>query len=853
MPDCAALLTQIESLQNPQMATSSRAQQISDPRPPRKRSRALKLVVWAVVIVAAIVLGAGAFLYRAAVRTLPQLDGSVTFAELTAPVTVVRDAHGVPHITAQSEQDLFFAQGFVTAQDRLWQLDISRRAAAGELAEVLGADYLPYDRMQRILRMRETAERGIAKLAPRERAHFEAYARGVNAYMRVHDDRLPVEFQILKYRPKPWTAVDSLLCGISMSEFLADNQWAKKLAREHITAALGPELTADLYISSSWRDHPPGQDGEHSARLHSPARPEATAAPPRREAAAHLAAAETLLQQFTSPEVPGSNNWAVSGARTATGRPLLSNDMHVAHHIPAVWYEAQLKIQSPGQPASFDVEGFTLPGMPYVVVGHNQRIAWGITNLNPDIQDVYIEQTNDRGEYFAPGGWRKPEVRHETIHVKGGPDVHFDVQVTRHGPVISELVRGERRMLALRWSLYEAAPAVPFFDVDAAADWQEFRHAFSRLSSPASNLVYADVDGHIGYQATGQVPIRTAGHGEVPVSGADDAHEWTGWVAFDKLPSVFDPPSGMVATANGRIVPDDYKIFLASEWASPYRTERIYRLLTQLSRNGRKLQPADMLRIQTDVHSEFDHFCAQQFVYAVDHVGNASARARQAADLMRGWDGEVTVDGVAPAITWAAERELWRLLLEGKLGPASMAGQSAVGYSTNGWRSYNWFMSSAAMENILTDKPARWLPPQYKNFDELLAAAVDAAVTSNKNFDPADWRWGERHALILQHPVFGRIPIVRRWSGPGRVPQSGDGTTVKQVATSFGPSERMTVDFADLDRSTFNIVTGQSGQLFSPFYMDQWKAWYEGFTFPLAYSDSAVQNSAGHTLTLQPH
>jgi penicillin amidase len=848
------------------MATASAAQEHSTAlaqSPPRRRSRrALKILLWIVLLLALLAAGGAAYLYHAATRTLPQLDGSIALLGLSAPVNVTRDEHGVPHIVAQSEQDLFFAQGFITAQDRLWQLDMARRLPAGELAEVLGSDYVPLDRMQRVLQVRRVAERGMAQIAARERSHFEAYARGVNAYIAQQGDRLPVEFRLLKYRPKPWTAVDSLLCGVSMSEFLADNQWAKKLAREHITAALGPELAADLYVSTSWRDHPPGQDGGNSAESRPAPKPGARVGQPERNpevAEAHLRAAAELLAQFTSGKVmPGSNNWAVSGTHTASGRPLLSNDMHLNQYIPNVWYEAQLEIRPPHQPATFDVEGFTLPGVPYVIVGHNQRIAWGITNLNPDVQDVYVERTNERGEYLTPSGWRTPEVRREIIHVKDAPDVTIEVRVTRHGPVVNDLVPGEKRTLALQWTLYEAAPDVPFFAVDSAQNWQEFRAAFARFTSPSSNLIYADVDGHIGYQATGQVPVRAAGHGEVPVSGADDAHEWIGHVPYDELPSVLDPPLGMVATANGRIVPDGYKYFLASEWVAPYRTERIYRLLAQLSGGGRRLQPADMLRIQTDIHSEFDHFCAQQFVYAVDHAANATTHAREAADVMRGWDGEVAVHDVAPTIVVAAERELWRLLLEGQLGPARPAGDSTVftSFRLNGWRTYWWYMKEAAMENILSDRPQRWLPAQYKNFDELLAAAVDAAVTPAINrgigLKSDAWKWGERHPLILQHPVFGRIPIVRGWSGPGRVPQSGDGNTVKQVTTNFGPSERMTVDFSNFDASTFNIVTGQSGQLFSRYYDDQWRAWYGGFTFPLAFSDAAVERTGKHTLTLQP-
>jgi penicillin amidase len=851
------------------MASSSAVEQPS--RPSRRGLRiALKIAAWLLLIVLVLAAGAAAYLYHAARRTLPQVDGSIAVAGLNAPVTVTRDAQGVPHIIAANQNDLFFAQGFVTAQDRMWQLDMSRRYAAGEMAELFGPEYLRTDKLQRILQIRWLAERGIESLAGRERAHFEAYARGVNAYLAQQGDRLPIEFRMLGYRPKPWTAVDSLLCGLSMTEFLADNQWVKKLAREHVLRALGPELTSDLYVNSSWRDHPPGQDqrgfdepepeqppqGAHNHRRKFAPQHSADAMSP----SGHLQAAAWLLENFTSSRAdaptPGSNNWVVAGARTASGKPLLSNDMHIVHTIPNVWYEAHLQIRSPGGAPTFDVVGFTIPGMPYVIVGHNQRIAWGITNLNPDVQDIYIEDCNRAGECRTPQGWRRNDVRHEIIHVKNAADVDLEVRITRHGPIVNDLVPGDSRTLALRWTAYQSTATVPFFEIDSAQNWQDFRAAFAKLPSPSSNIVYADVDGNIGYQATGQIPIRSSGGGDVPVSGADDTHEWAGYIPVERLPSAFNPLSGILATANNRIVPDGYAQLLANEWASPYRVERIYQLLTQLSSRGRKLKPEDMLRIQTDIHSEFDHFCAQRFVYAVDHATNTSPRAREAADIIRGWNGEVRTDSAAATLTVLSERQLWRLLLEPKLGPATPRSATGPrGFEANGWNTYFWYGSAVAMETILAHQPARWLPAQFKGYNDLLATAVDAAVkqaAGTGDLNSPSLQWGRRFPLVLQHPVFADVPIVRRWSGPGQVPQSGDGLTIKQVGRVFGPSERMTVDFSELDNSTFNLVTGQSGQLFSPHYMDQWHAWYEGFSFKMAFSDAAVQQARGHQLTLQP-
>ncbi|HEX8812774.1 MAG TPA: penicillin acylase family protein, partial [Terracidiphilus sp.] len=505
---------------------------------------------------------------------------------------------------------------------------------------------------------------------------------------------------------------------------------------------------------------------------------------------------------------PGSNNWVVSGTRTASGKPLLSNDMHLDLRIPNVWYEAHLTS------GDFDVAGVTLPGAPFVIAGHNRYIAWGFTNLGANVEDLYVEKFDDKGEYLTPQGWVQPERRKEIIRVKGEPEVNLDVLVTRHGPLISEIVPGEKRPLALKWVIYDPqVSSTVFFDVDSARNWEEFRAAFSHFGAPGQNVAYADVDGHIGYQATGLIPIRAAGDGSVPVPGDDDSHEWTGYVPFDSLPMVYDPPSGILATANGRTTPDGYPYSLSMEWMAPYRTERIYKLLNA----KKKFTPADMLAIQLDILSEFDRYCAERLVYAVDHTPQASQRAKQAADLMRNWDGTMATDSAAPTVAYFSRKHLQKMLLEPKLGDE--------------WKQYRWFMSPVWLENILAHEPARWLPEGYANYHELLTAAVEAAV------DDADtprslalWKWGRVHRVDVQHPFWSHFPILKKGAGPGSQPLSGDEQTVKQVATHFGPSERLTIDLSDLDNSTLNIVNGQSGNIFDEHYNDQWNAYYNGRT-----------------------
>ncbi len=805
-----------------------------------RRSHLRRILLWLLLTVLVLVVALGGFAYYVAQSALPELDGSLQVNGLSARVTVMRDNHGVPTIDAASLEDLFFAQGYVTAQDRLWQMDMMRRFGAGELSEILGEETLKLDREQRILGLRAAARKSLEMASPRERSFFEAYARGVNACIDHASSQLPVEFRILRYSPKPWSPEDSLVIANQMVKDLNYHYFFDALAREKILAKLGPELTADLYVNRSWHDRPPTVMRED---LTQPDNSSDTSDEDDDEDAPDNAVTRNSTRPNTVPEplpVNGSNDWVVSGAHTVTGKPLLSNDMHLGHQMPNLWYEAHLRS------GAFDVAGVTLPGMPYVIMGHNQRIAWGFTNVGPTVTDVYIENFNAQGAYQTPGGWVQPEHRKEAIQVKGKPDLTIDVQTTRHGPIITELIPGETRNLALRWTLYDGLH-IPFFDVNAAQNWEDFNKAFSRLDAPGQNVVYADVDGNIGYHTTGKVPLRAAGDGSLPVSGADNAHEWVSYIPFDKLPNIYNPPSGIIATANGRIAPDGYPNSISMEWEAPWRTARIYHVLE----SGREFTAADMLTLQTDVESEADLFAAERFVYAVDHASKPSARAKQAADLMRSWDGRMLASSAAPTITEKSIQELRRLLIEPKLGSAPSDPAKAA--DTLSWETYSWEMRSVWLENILLHHPKRWLPDKYPNYDELLGAAVEAAVNepqAPKNLD--SWHWGVVNAVRIQHPILGRIPILNHWSGPGVQEQSGSGYTVKAVTAHHGPSERFTANLADLDRSTLNIVTGQAGNFLSPYYMDQWKAWYEGTTFTLPFSSQAVEGAKAHTLQLDP-
>ncbi|MEO6982295.1 MAG: penicillin acylase family protein, partial [Edaphobacter sp.] len=822
---------------------------------------------------------------------------------LSAPVTIQRDAHGVPYIRAASLDDLLIAQGFVTAQDRLWQMDLLRRHAAGELAAILGPALIPHDRVQRTLQIRAAADRALATLTPDQLHQLQSYAQGVNDAIEAQRRHLPIEFRVLRYQPAPWTPRDSILVGLSMFQDLT-NSFPQKLNREALSAKLPADLLADLYPVGSWRDHPPTQpaidlttpqtdipdipldNSQSSVKLPSvptqgssvtnPGAPyldsemwasRESATGPTRITRPETSSTKDLLaiQQTLAPILTcegctsGSNNWAVSGARTATGKPLLSNDMHLAHNVPGVWYEADL--QTPTATGQFHVTGLSLPGVPFIIVGHNEHLAWGFTNLGADVQDLYIEHTRGSGpnaEYETSSGvWQPVLHRTEIIHVHSGKDITLDVAATQHGdavtPILSNILPTGKRTISLRWTIYDPANITPsFYAIDAATDWPSLHAAFATFGGPAQNLVFADDQGHIGYHAVGKIPVRgsltqPSPLSPVPVDALDPTQNWAGYIPFDQLPQAFDPPGGILATANARVTPDDYAFPITLNWTAPYRNERIWKVLSTHDH----LTPADMLALQTDIYSDLDHVLAQRFAYAIDHstipAHIKDKRLHQAADLLRSWNGNVDATAASPAIVDAAREALWPLLLDPHLGP----------HPGNLAALYTWGEKPYAQEQIIMHTPARWLPSHYASWDDLLTDAVaEGLVQAHAPINLSRWQYGKVHPVDIEHPLFKESPLLQHIldvpTGTGIQPQSGDATTVKQVGLTFGPSERFTADLADLDRSTLNIVLGQSANPISPWFKDQWPAWYKGTTYPLPFTSSAVDAATTHTLTLTP-
>ena len=788
-------------------------------------------------------------------QPLPQLDGSAALPGLQKEVTVERDRWGAPHIRADSVEDLAEAQGYVMAQDRLWQMDLLRRVARGQLSEILGQTTLAIDKDFRTMQFGRAAERDLGLMDKEPRAIMEAYARGVNRFIEQHGNHLPLEFSLLKYKPQPWQAADSLTISAYMYRTLT-NTWERELDRAAVEARVGPDRAKELFSPEAAMDHfvigDPNvpNDGSQRTRVQTDQDDEddddmepdavlkaraADADPAARfpDLTSALAAnvRDSLLDiQHEIRRGLGSNNWVVSGAHTATGKPLLANDTHLELMLPPIWYEVH--VTAPG----WNVKGFTLPGAPLVIIGHNDRIAWGFTNNGADVQDLYIETFNPAApdEYRVHGAWTKAQVYGETIRVKGAPDEYLKVLVTRHGPIVRH---DADKGYALRWTATEPGGLANTYNwLGKARNWEEFRNLMKRVWGPAQNAVYADVDGNIGYVMAARVPIRKKGHGEVPVPGDTDDYEWTGYLPFDQLPQALNPDSGLIVTANARVVGPNYKPYLTDRWEEPYRVARIYNLL--LDKGG--LRPEDMLKVQTDTYSYPHAFLADQLSAAAKTTPPQDDRAKKLIEGLKDWNGIADAD--SPEVSFLEETRLAAiaLLLEPYLGKDT--------------RLYSW-RSTAFLQKILTERPSKWLPAAYKTYDDLLSAAADRAVARLAEISGKsrvdDWPWKQFDALDMVHPL-GRSGLLKELLSITGKPQSGTAYSPRAATRHHGPAMRFVANLGNWDDSIMLIPGGQSGQPGSSHYTDQFPYWYDGRPIYQAFSDAAEARSRKHTLTLKP-
>ena len=790
-------------------------------------------------------------------RPLPQLDGSASLPGLHQDVTVERDRWGVPRVRASSVEDLAEAQGYVMAQDRLWQMDLLRRVARGQLSEILGPKTLVIDKEFRTNGFARAAERDATLLDPESRKVMEAYARGVNHFIEQHKNALPLEFSLLRYEPSPWQPSDTIAISGYMYRTLT-NTWERELNRAKVAERAGPDRAKDLFSEEAAMDHfvvgDPKviDDGSQRSAADSDDDDDDDDMQPDTVLKARSGVLPNIATRESDPDVTsalaesvqaflseskneirqglGSNNWVVSGAHTATGKPLLANDTHLELSIPSIWYEIHLT--APG----WNIKGFTLPGAPMIIIGHNDRIAWGFTNNGADVQDLYVETFNPASpdEYRVKGAWTKAQVFDETIHVKGQAGEHLKVTVTRHGPIVH---REEDKAYALRWTATEPSGLANSYTwLGKARNWREFRENMRRVWGPAQNGVYADVDGNIGYVMAARVPIRKKGHGEVPVPGDTDDHEWSGYIPFDRLPQALNPESGLIVTANARVVGPNYKPYLTDRWEEPYRTARIYDLL----HDRHDLRPEDMLKVQTDTYSYPHVFLADELLAAARTVKPKDPRAQKLIDGLKDWNGIADADSPEVSFLHTVRRAAIDLLLEPFLGKDTSLYQ---------WR------TTTFLQKILTDRPAKWLPAADKNYDELLSTAADIAVTKlaeqSKSEHVEDWAWKRFNSLDMFHPL-GSDGLLKRSLSITDKPQAGTVYSVRAAAKTHGPAMRFVANPKNWDQSIMLITAGESGQPGSSHYSDQFSYWYEGKPIFAPFSDAAEAQTRKHTLTLKP-
>ncbi|WGF87121.1 penicillin acylase family protein [Marinivivus vitaminiproducens] len=765
----------------------------------------MRWFAWTVSLVGLLGLAAVAALFLALWSSLPQVEGQARLPGLTAPVDVVRDTFGIPHIEAADEADAYRALGYAHAQDRLWQMEFHRRIGAGRLAEAVGPAGLPYDRLSRALDLHGLAEASEARLPPDALRLFQAYADGVNALLSNRNGLLPPEFLVLGIRPEPWTVADSLVLTRLMALDLAEN-WRRELLRLRLRTRLDDAHMADLWPDAN-KDGPVTLAGAPSPR--------------------HLAALAAALPP-APPDGQGSNAWVLAGSRTATGKPLLANDPHMSNRIPGVWYLAHLS--APG----LNVIGATIPGLPAVVLGRNDHIAWGFTNTGGDVQDLFVEEAvPDRpGFYRTPEGVAPFTTRREVVRVKGGESVTLDIRSTRHGPILSDVIGeesgtvGRDRLIGFAWSGLDANDITPAtgFRLARARDWDGFVEAIRTYTSPQQNIHYADVDGRIGFYAPGHLPVREGGDGFEAVPGAEAGFDWRGTIPFDELPHAVDPPSGRLFNANNAVVGPDYPHLITREWEEPLRARR---LDERLAGGGYDL--GDMRRLQ---HDTMSMLARDLLPVMIDQLGRSGPLSGEARRLLA-WDRVAAPDRIEPLIFHAWYAALARRLYGDELGDLfdSYAGSRAAFTKAAllGGTRVDW------CDDVSTADRGETCPGIVR------AAWADALAWLTLRFgaDRAAWRWGSVHVLELRHPVLDRLPLGNVLAGLD-LPMGGDGTSLnvgharydlssdEPFTVRLAASYRGLYDLAEPDRSRFVATVGQSGHPLSRHYRDMSEIWLDG-------------------------
>jgi len=803
-------------------AAEAEAASVQKAAAPKRGARPFRFLGRWTLRISALALGlallVAAIVLAVLVATLPSHTGERRLAGLEHPVEVLRDAKGIPTIRAQSETDAAFGLGYVHAQDRLFQMELGRRIAYGRMAELVGESALRLDRMTRLLGVGPLAEADVATLPPETRALLEAYARGVNARIEETGVLGAPEFVPLGLVPEPWRAADTMAWGRVMGLYLGGN-WRTELDRLRLSRHLPLDRVLELTATDPGRFSPPdAPDARSEAAL--PDAPHPLALPAQLPDERHL---DRLKAALPEPPLPStaSNAWAVAGSRSATGAPLLANDPHLGFQQPIMWFLARLEL--PGR----TIEGATWPGSPFVLLGQNGSLAWGLTTTHSDTQDLFVETLDPAGNYLTPDGPRPFAVREERILIRGGRTETLKVRSTRHGPVLSDLEPdGAGQGTVLAASMAALQPGDPFAAAMHAlnrATTLDQAEAASRLHrSPQQNLMIASREG-IALFVPGAVPLRRAGDGRMPVDGATGAFDWIGWVDPAELPTWRNPDSGRLVNANNRLLPDGAPILLTRDWQGDARFRRIVQMLDAKP----KATPDDLLQVQKDEVSLESRDLAHALIASMPRP---PIEARLSLSWLERWDGGSGAQRQEPLLLHAWARQFGRLVLQASLGPELAAATDPPSHE---------FL------RFVVTQGQHWCGPE-RDCGSLAATALTSVLREMREqygVHERDWRWGAEHEARFQHPMLRFVPVVGAWFGT-HSPGGGDNYTINRAGMRLagsrpydavhGPGLRAVYDLADPSRSRFVLATGQSGHPLSSQYRDQAQAWRDNAAFPLA-------------------
>jgi penicillin amidase len=812
-------------------------------------ARRQRLLISALTV-AVTLAGAGLLGWRAFTRrALPRVSGQLRAPGLSAPVTILRDAYGVPHIFAEGDADAYFALGYLHAQDRLFQLDLLRHLTQGRLAELFGARALRSDRLFRTLDLHGTARRRLARARPEAQAALMAYAKGVNAAVDALAGRLPPEFTLLGHTFEPVQA-DDFVAVVGYMTWGLNMSWHFDPLFEDLAAKLGRARAAELfpYNFGAQASVHPGPAGAGAAAVSQPA------VAGSRAARTHLPlfALEPQEWAWLGPLQPlrGSNNWVVAPGRSASGHALLANDPHLTHGLPGIWYEAHLKSRTQ------DVLGVTVPGLPLVIIGRNRDIAWGFTNVMLDAADFFVERLDPSAErVMYRGQWVALETRQEVLRIEGGGQETLTVRSSPHGPLVGELLEpATRHPLAYQWT-YNAATSANeldgFFALDRARDWPSFRAALAQFGAVAQNVAYADRQGHIGMQTTGAIPRLTGvPDGSGLRIGWDGSQEWDGFVPFEELPATFDPPAGFLVSANNPTFPPGAPYYISSQWEP---TDRFARIREWLEAHPR-VTVADMQALQSDVTWVTGRALAARLLKAFDEAPPSGTTAAALA-LLHGWDGAMRTDSAAATVMATFYKHLFHALLADEFGPELAARYRGKGN-----------VSAIMMQAVLFEGRTRWCDrtdtPATESCDDVLRLAFERAVDESSrrlSGRPSSWTWGRLHTLELRHPLGRASWWLARYFNRGPVALAGHTSTVAKAEfpeqhfeVEHGPSMRQITDFADLDSAWAVLPAGQSGLPASKHYDDMAPLWRAGRYHSFPIQRPAVEALARARLVLTP-